>query len=253
MLRNRNFRLLWTASTIDSFGSWLLVMAVPLQAYRLTDSAMSTGLALAVQALPTMAIGPWAGLTVDRWPRKRIIVTANLASAGAVAMMVLATTADRVSLLYVGLLAESIAVCFLRPALGAVAPAVVGSEPDLASANALSAFANSAFRMLGPLLGTYLVATGWFQAVVLVDVASYLAAAAIITRVAIPATGPSPETARRITAELRAGLRHVVRTPLLRGLLTTSGIYWTANAALTALLIPFVADRLHASGKPWAG
>jgi predicted MFS family arabinose efflux permease len=49
--------------------------------------------------------------------------------------------------------------------------------------------------------------------------------------------------------ELHGGLRHIVHTPLLRGLLVTSWVYWTANAALTALLIPFVAIRLHSSGQ----
>ncbi|GAB4058250.1 MFS transporter [Catellatospora paridis] len=249
VLRNPSFRRLWAASTIDSFGSWLLVMAVPLQAFLLTGSAMSTGIALAVQALPAVAIGPWAGVVTDRWHRRRIIVIANLASAVGVALMTLATDADRLAFIYVGLLVESVAVCFLRPALAAVTPAVVGNEPDLASANALSAFVNSAFRMLGPLLGTYLVARGWFQAVVLVDVASYLAAAAIVMTITAIPVAPPRRTTRRITAELRAGMRHIVRTPLLRGLLTTSGIYWTANASLTALLIPFVADRLHASGQ----
>ena len=249
VLHNANFRRLWTASTIDSFGSWLLVMAVPLQAYVLTGSAMSTGLALAIEALPAVLVGPWAGVAIDRWHRKKVLVVANLASAAGVALMVLASTPDRLVFIYLGLLVESVAVCFLRPALAAVTPAVVGSESDLASANALSAFANSAFRMFGPLMGTFLVANGWFGAVVLVDVASYLAAAAMIMRVAISRTDPPVRVAARIVGELREGLRHIVRTPLLRGLLATSGVYWTANAALTALLIPFVAGRLHSSGQ----
>jgi predicted MFS family arabinose efflux permease len=249
VLRNANFRRLWTASTIDSFGSWLLVMAAPLQTFVLTASAMSTGLALAIQALPAVLVAPWAGVAVDRWHRKKVLVVANLTSAAAVALMMLAATPDRVAFIYLGLLMESVAVCFLRPALGAVTPAVVGSESDLASANALSAFTNSAFRMLGPLLGTFLVAVGWFQAVVLIDVASYLAAAAIITRVAITRTARPARITRPITGELREGLHHIARTPLLRGLLATSAVYWTANAALTALLIPFVANRLHSSGQ----
>lgn len=249
VLRNRNYRRLWTASTIDSFGSWLLVMAVPLQAYILTGSAMSTGLALAIQALPAVLVGPWAGVATDRWHRKKVLVVANVASAVGVAMMALATTPNRLAFIYLGLLVESLAVCFLRPTFVAVTPTVVGSESDLASANALAAFTNSAFRMLGPLLGTFLVAAGWFHAVVLVDVASYLAAAAMIMSVAISHTTRPRRIGPRITGELRAGLHHIVRTPLLRGLLATSWAYWTANAALTALLVPFVATRLHSSGQ----
>jgi predicted MFS family arabinose efflux permease len=249
VLRNANFRRLWAASTIGSCGSWLLVMAVPLQAFVLTGSAMSTGLALAVQALPAVLVGPWAGVAIDRWHRKKVLVVANVVSATGVALMMFASTPDRLAFIYLGLLVESVAVCFLHPALRAVTPAVVGIESSLASANALSAFTNSAFRMFGPLVGTFLVAAGLFQAVVLVDVASYLAAAAIIMSVAITRTAPPTPIAPRITGELSEGLRHIVCTPLLRGLLATSGLYWTANAALTALLIPFVAYRLHSSGQ----
>ena len=249
VLRNRDFRRLWIAATIDSFGSWLLVMAVPLQVFALTGSATSTGLALAAQALPTVLIAPWAGVAIDRWHRKKVLVAANFAAAAGVAPMMLATTSDHIAFVYLGLIVENVAICFLRPAVSAVTPAIVGRESGLDAANSLSAFTNSAFRMLGPLAGTFLVAGGWFKAVVLADAASYLVAAAIITSVAISRTGPPVRSTARILGELRGGLRHIAGTPLLRGLLATSWVYWTANAALTALLIPFVATRLHTSGQ----
>jgi MFS family permease len=250
VLRNRRFRLLWTASTIDSFGSWLLVLAVPLHVFALTGSAMSTGLALAVQAAPAVLVGPWAGLAIDRWHRKRILVVANVACAAAVGLMTMASTPRGLVFVYVGLAVENLGVCFLRPALGAVTPSIVGRGAELAAANSLSAFTTSAFRMLGPLVGTFLAAGGWFRAVVLLDVASYLVAGAIVGRVAIPRTARRARNPRvRNPGGLRHGLRHIARAPLLRGLLTTGCLYWTLNAALTALLIPFVALRLHSSGR----
>jgi len=250
VLRNRHFRRLWIASTIDSFGSWLLVMALPLHVFALTGSAMSTGLALAVQAAPAVLVGPWAGVVIDRWHRKRVLVVANIVSAAAVGLMMVATAPGGLVFIYLGLAVENVGVCFLRPALGAVTPSIVGRGADLVAANSLSALTNSAFRMLGPLAGTFLVAAGWFQAVVLVDVASYLAAAAIICRVAIPRiTQRAGAAVTRNPAGLRHGLRHITRTRLLRGLLITSWSYWTLNAALTTLLIPFVAVRLHSSGR----
>jgi MFS family permease len=249
VLRHREFRRLWVATTIDAFGSWLLVMAVPLQVFALTGSAMSTGLALAVQAVPAVMIGPWAGVAIDRWPRKNILVTANLASAAGVALMLLATAPGRAGYLFVGLFAESVASCFLRPALRAVTPSVVPDEHDLASANALAAFSGSALRMAGPLIGTFLVTRGWFEAVVLLDAASYAVAAAIITGITIKATGARPARTPHVRRELREGVREVLGAPLLRGLLSTSWVYWTGNAALTALLVPFTAVRLHGSGQ----
>jgi predicted MFS family arabinose efflux permease len=239
VLRHRQFRRLWVAGTIDSLGSWLLVMSVPLQVFRLTGSAMSSGLALAVQAVPAVVVGPWAGVAVDRWPRKRVLVAANLAAAAGVGMMLIATDQRHVTYIFLGLLVESVATCLLRPAVGAITPSLVSGERDLAAANSLSAFSNSALRMLGPLGGTYLVAHDRFAAVVLIDASTYVIAAAIVAGIAVTAGPPAPPG-----PQLRDGLRLVLTEPRLRGLLVSSWAYWTGNAALTALLVPFTTTRL---------
>ncbi|GIE06603.1 hypothetical protein Adu01nite_79530 [Paractinoplanes durhamensis] len=273
MWHHRGFRRLWAAATVDACGTWLLVMAVPVQVYAVTGSATSTGLALAVQALPAVLIGPWAGALTDRWPRRVVLVGANVAAALGVSILLVATSADRVGYVYLALAVENLAACFLRPALQAAIPAVVTDPADRASANALLATSHSALRICAPLAGTYLTAAGWFGAVVVVDVVSYLAAAAIIAGLPLPATtrpaggalgrpdnprpgagtldrpaGPHPG-GTRLVDELRQGWRLVVHSRILAGLLAGSWLYWTANAALTALLVPFVVHRLDSSGQ----
>jgi MFS family permease len=227
-VRDRNFLRLWAATTIDSFGTWLLLVAVPLQIFRLTGSATSTALALAVSAAPAVLIGPWAGRVIDRWNRKGVLVIANLAGAAGVALMLVGTP----GWIYAGLVVENVAVCFLRPALIAVLPSVVADASALAAANALTTFTSSLFRLIGPLLGTFLAARGWFPAVVVVDVASYLIAAALLATVRM-----RPRFVERDRPEF-----------LLRGLLIATFVFWTANGALTALLVPFAVTRLHSPG-----
>lgn len=249
LVNHRGFRRLWIAATVDAFGSWLLILAVPVHIYAVTGSATATSLALAIEAAPTLLVGPWAGVATDRLARRTVLVAANTAAAAGVALMLVATTSDRIGFIYVGLVLENLAVCFLRPALQAATPTLVPDESTLASANALLALSNSVWRVSGPLLGTYLAAVGWFQAVVLLDVASYLVAAALIRGLAIPATvRPAAVVTTRVGGDLRHGLRHIAQTCSLRGLLASSCLYWTANATLTALLVPFVTRRLHASG-----
>lgn len=249
LVHHRAFRRLWAAATIDACGTWLLVMAVPVHVYAVTGSATSTGLTLAIQALPAVMIGPWAGALTDRWPRRVVLVAANTIAALGVGILLVAADADRVGFVYLALVVENIAVCFLRPALQATIPAIVTDETGRASANALLAVSHSALRICAPLAGTYLTAIGWFAAVVVVDVVSYLSAAAIIARLPIPAVARQTGNATRLVDELRQGWRLVTRNRVLAGLLTSSCLYWTANAALTALLVPFVVHRLDASGQ----
>lgn len=240
LAHHRSFRCLWIAATVDSFGSWLLAIAVPVHVYALTGSPASTSLAVVIEALPAVLIGPWAGVVADRFSRRTVLVFANLASAVGVALML----APSIPFIYLGLLLENLAVTFLRPAFQAAVPTVVGDEKTLASANALLALSNSTWRICGPLLGTYLTAIGWFPAVVLVDMASYLIAALMIPRLRRTATGVA-----EAGHQLRHGLRHIARTPTLRGMLASNWLYWAANGGLTALLVPFVTDRLHTSGS----
>ncbi|MGC9667792.1 MFS transporter [Planosporangium sp. 12N6] len=251
VLRNRTFRLLWTGSTVSALGSWLLVVAAPYQVFRLTGSTPATGLALAVEAAPAMLVGPWAGVLVDRVDRRTTMIVADLFSAAGVALVLLGTTPSRLGFVYLGLLAENLAVVFFRPAAQAAVPAVV-SGGELVAANALTGFAGGAARLLGPPLGTVLLSAGGLGLVVGIDVASYLGSAAATAAVTLPRTrrpAAHPFAARDVVSQLRDGLRHLLTAPVLRGLLITGWAYLTANAALGALLVPFVVGRLARPGQ----
>ena len=236
--RHGAFRRLWLAATVDGFGSWLLVTAVPVEVFARTGSPISTGLALAVEAGPALLLGPWAGALVDRLPRVRVLIAADLVAAFGVALMLL----PGVGFLYLGVAAESLAVCFLAPGLQATVPLVAA---DLAAATTALAVSQSTWRVLGPLIGTAATAAGWFPVVVATDMLSYVAAGVIVAGLTVPPplTGHEPAP-----VGVRAGLMLVGRSPVLRALLAGSCLYWTANAGLTALLVPFVVGRLHAGG-----
>jgi MFS family permease len=309
LARNGAFRRLWLAATVDAFGSWLLVTAVPVEVFARTGSPTSTAVALAVEAGPALVLGPWAGALVDRLPRVRVLLAADLAAAAGVALMLV----PGVGFLYLGVAVESVAVCFLAPGLQATVPLVA---PDLAAANTALAVSQSTWRVLGPLTGAAVTAAGWFPVAVTADALSYLAAGVIVAGMAVPtpagrmAPGPpaaqgEPRPAGRATPTVAdgavqggrvtpvrgptattadrtahgeptpagaapagrlgpsggaaaepssagpavlAGLRLVGRDSVLRALLAGSCLYWTANAGLTALLVPFVVGRLHAGG-----
>jgi len=236
-------KTLWAATTASSLGSWLLVIAVPAQVFQLTGSPLATGVGLAVEAVPALLVGPWAGVAVDRHDRRRTMIVADLCAAAGVALLFLCTGRSRVPLVYLALLVENIAVTFHRPAARAATPALVGTGARLATTNWLTAFSSATVRLAGPPVGTLLLAFGGLPLVAGVDAASYLASALLLTRLpALPGGGSS-------TTGLRSGLRTLFSTPLLRAMLVSSWLFWTANAGLTALLVPFVVRRLHGAPR----
>src|SRR5512137_50970 len=78
VFKKRNFSLLWTGQLVSTMGSALTSLAASIYVYRLTGSAMSVGLMLMATAAPSLLVGLFAGVFVDRYDRKRIMVAADL-------------------------------------------------------------------------------------------------------------------------------------------------------------------------------
>ncbi|GIH79360.1 MFS transporter [Planobispora longispora] len=241
-LRVRDFRLLWTARLSATLAAGLLVVAVPAHVYAVTGSVLVTGFTLAVEYLPVLLLGPFAGVLADRWDRRRLMTGTDLARAAAVCLIVFARTPDTVGLIYLAVLAEGTAAVLFRPAAQAHTPAVVGTGSTLAAANAANAVASGVIGLGAAPLGAALFSAFGIGAVVTVAAVGYL-----VSAVTIASTRPHPRgrhSHRRPLDELRDGLRHLHRSAATRALMITGGLYLAANAALTALLVPFAATFL---------
>ncbi|SER85056.1 Transmembrane secretion effector [Actinokineospora terrae] len=74
----RDFRLLWCGRSVSLLGSWLLVVAVPAQVFAVTGSLVAAGFAPAVEFLPQVLLGPFAGVVADRWDRRWVMIAADV-------------------------------------------------------------------------------------------------------------------------------------------------------------------------------
>lgn len=233
-LRNPGFRYLLAGNLISSLGSWLLVVAVPYHVFQLTGSATATGLTVAAESVPALLAGPFAGVLVDRWDRRAVMIITDLVAAVALIGIPLADRPGRIGFLYGAVALENLALVFVRPAGRALLPAVVGTGPALADANSLIAVNNGVVRLAGPPLGALLLTWLGLPALVSCDLASYVVAAVAIGLIRTAAPG----TAR---PRLAGGFGFVHRR--LRGLLLVSFTFWAANSVFSALLIPFMTVR----------
>ncbi|MEO6090934.1 MAG: MFS transporter [Umezawaea sp.] len=250
-LRIRDFRLLWFARLVSLLGSWLLVIAVPAYVYELTGSLVATGLTLAAEFLPSVLFGAVAGVLVDRWDRRRVMIAADLARAAAVVLLLLARGPGDVWLVYLALVAESLGTVVFRPAAQAHLPVVVGTGRALSSANGLNAVTDGTVRLVGPPLGGLLLAWAGFDLLVWVDTGTYLLSAAAIALTARPAvpTERRPGGVGRLVAELREGLVFLRGERTAGALLLVNTLFLAANASLAALLVPFGVTVLGGSGQ----
>jgi MFS family permease len=248
-LRIRDFRLLWAGSLISSFGSWLLILAIPAHVFQVTGSLRDTGLTLAAQYLPGLVLGPVAGVVTDRRDRRRLMTAASLFRAAAVAAMLAGLPPGRYWVLYAALIAENAGGALYVPALRARTPGIVGTGTLLNSANSLNAVAGGAMQLIGGPLGAILLTLSGVRWLIGADALSYLACAAANVMTS-RTRGEPPDRTTSIRAAVRdlAAGAHVLRgDPAARSLLPVTVLFLAANASLSAVLIPFGDQRLGGS------
>lgn len=250
-LRVRDFRLLWGAGLVSSMGSWLLALAVPAHVFLVTRSLAAAGLTQAAEYLPLLVLGPVAGVAADRWDRRRVMITADVFRAGAVALMLLGVPAGRSWVLYGALAAESSGSVVFIPALRARTPEVVGTGSALSSANALTTVSSGVVRLVGGPLGGALLGLTGFRALVCADAASYL-----LSALALAATSRQPglRSAGRtasgaVRRDLAEGLRVVRDHPAARALFAVTTVFLAGNAMLGAVFVPFGVVRLGGAAQ----
>lgn len=164
LLRNPRFRNLFYAMLSSSLGDWIGVIAI----LSLTESILGTtraaGLAVSAvmmaRVVPTLLLGPVAGVFVDRWDRKRVMIVTDIGRG--VVMAAMAFSVDVVHLIIGTLLIEVMSTLF-GPAKDATLPNLVRAE-RLVQANTISLMSTYGTLPLGGAMFALLVAAaGWFS------------------------------------------------------------------------------------------
>ena len=246
VFRNRRFRLMWTSELVSTIGDSLVDIAAAILVYRITGSALAVGLVLVATAAPALLIGPFAGVFVDRFDRKRIMLACDLLR-GTVVVLIPLLISFGIAWLFVAVVVVSAIGTFFSPAHASVLPEIAGDD-ELAAAHtmlAISAFASTA---LGFAAGGLIASTAPIEWAFYLAAATFFASAAIMAGVVVPqwreAGTTTPATVLR---NLGAGIAFLWSRDVLRSYLVIA-----AGAALTAglhhsLLLPFAVEALGAS------
>jgi predicted MFS family arabinose efflux permease len=267
LLRQRNFGLLWAVGLISLIGDWVLVVGLPIEVYARTRSTLATmGMVLAA-LVPAITLGSIAGVFVDRWDRRRLMIIVNLLLALTL-LPLLAVDALGIWVAYAVLVAASCLAQLFEPAEAALLPNLLegeSTERELVTANALNGLNNQLARVIGPAIGGMAVALGGLAAVALVDAISFVVAASLLLAIRTDRGRAQPQPAARpieaaaasawtrLRREWREGLELVTRHPILRALLVFFVITRVGEGLVGTLFVPWATDVLHtdAAGYGW--
>jgi MFS family permease len=242
LLGRSDARRYLTGQTLSLLGNSSMWMACAIWVKTLTGSNGAAGLTFFFFLAPAIA-APLAGLVVDRVRRRPLLVVLNLAGALVLVPLLAVRDAGAVWIVYVVMLLYGAVDIVIAPAQSALLTRMLPGDL-LATANGALRTAQESLRILAPLAGAGLFAAFGGPAVVVLDMATFLAAAAFTSSLSIREIKPSRPDGH-VIGQITAGLAFIRRSPVLRPL--------TVAAVVLTLVIGFgesttwavISDGLH--------
>ncbi len=240
MLGRPAFRRVFLAHSISRAGDAFNAVALVVLVFRITDSAVGVAGTVAFEIAPVLLLGPSAGLLADRYPRRTVMLLADLLRAALAAVLALSHTS--VALTYAVAFGLSTGAVIFNPATSALLPETVDDD-DLVTANsALWTVAVLAQIAFAPLAGLLISLVGVGSAFGL-NALSFLASAALLRRLEVGRLPAARETPRR--RALSQGLAAVRGSPLLRRLAMVQVLAALSAGATGGLLVVLAAERFR--------
>jgi len=247
VFRKRDFTQLWFAQLISTIGTSLADLAAAILVFRLTDSALAVGLILMASAVPSLVFGLVAGVFVDRFDRKKILIWSDLLRAGLVASIPLGVGAFGIPWLYLIVLVNAGVGQFFDPAHESVIPEVADEE-ELAAADAFLSISSFGSTAVGFAAAGLLATTASLDLAFYVDALSFVVSAAFIVFVRIGKLDVHEDTSvRAVVDNLMTGVRALRDTPLLRSTFLVGIPVFFSFGLWNVLLLPFAIRALDAT------
>ncbi len=210
-----NYRLYVSGQAVSLTGTWMQMAAQSWLVLKLTGSATTLGLIVALQTLPVLLLGPYGGVIADRVNKRKAIIALQAMMGVQALVLGLLTVTDSVQVWEIGVLAFILGLnnAFENPARQSFMMELVGPE-HLRNAVSLNSTMVNVARVVGPAIGGLMIAavgTGWCF---LINSVSFIFVINSLMRMDRTALSPAAPV-ERAKGQLRAGLRYVRHEPRL--------------------------------------
>jgi MFS family permease len=240
LLGQRAYRRLWLARTVSQVGDVAQFTTLALLLVALTGSGLGVSGAVLAEIAPVLLLAPFAGSLVDRLPRVKVMVAADLVRvllAGALALW-----HDSAPVAYAVAFGLSAGQVFFSPAAQSLLPSVVADDELVAANSGIWTAAVTAQILVAPVAALLAVNVGFGPAFA-GNAASFALSAAILRGLKEPARA-QPVNVSSPFAHARAGLAALAALPLLKALAVGQFLAALSAGATSALLVVLAQDRL---------
>jgi MFS family permease len=242
LLRNNsNYRLLWLGSLVSQLGDWFNLIASASLVANLSGTGTAISYLFLARFLPLFLFSPLAGVLADRYERRTIMIVSDLLRAATVLAFLLIREPGQVWLLYVLTFLQFALSAIFTPARSAVLANVVRRD-ELVPANALDSLTWSTMLAFGALLGGIVAATLGIAEAFILDAATFLLSAWLISRIAGPIRAEQTTASQGGFFEFIDGLRYLRRHTFILGISLVKAGGALAWGAVNVLEITYATD-----------
>ena len=222
--KHRNYRLFFAGQVVSVSGTWMQNIAAAWLVLALTGSPVAVGILALCQFLPFTVFSLLAGVIVDRFDARRLVVATQAAAMALAVALAAVTFTGVVEAWHVFVLAalRGVTLVLDTPARQALTFEMVGPD-ELPNAVALNSSLFNAARVVGPALGGFIIATAGVAICFAVNAVSFLAVLAGLLAMDARELRPvaRPEEPPRLLAGTREALAYVAATPVAAVVLAT--------------------------------
>ena len=248
LFRRGDFRHLWLGQVVSAFGDNVTNLTLLILINALTGSTAALATMTILLAIPQVTVGLVAGVFVDRWDRKRVLLASDLIRGLLVLGFIAVGSTERLWLLYLLAFLQACVGTFFNPARSALMPTLVPAD-ELLAANSAMQTGSLVAQVLGAgAAGLVVGAFAVYWPAFALDALTFFVSFALILLVRSAASQPesdAPASVWAIGRQLGVGLGLLVRTRVLLGIVVVTAVMMLGLGTVNVLFVPLLANDLQ--------
>lgn len=256
---NRNYRYTWMGQVVSEVGDHFNTIAVFSLILAQTNSGLAVAGVMLSRAIPMLLAGPLAGVSLDRFNRRQLMIGSDLVRALFAALFIFGVAPGRGWIIYLLSALMMAASPFFTSGRASILPAIATKE-ELHTANSMTQTTQWTTTAVGAFLGGFSATTLGYEIAFVINAVSFLFSAICIARLRVPEGAFVAKRSSNLNEtkvvkpwhDYKEGLSYMRSIPLLAGLGLVS-VGWASGGGAAQILFPLFGERVFHRGAMGTG
>ncbi|MDD5773830.1 MAG: MFS transporter [bacterium] len=249
--RYRNYSLFFGGQSVSLVGTWMQQIAMGWLVYRLTGSVFILGMVGFLSQIPVFFFAPFAGIFVDRWDRRKLLIITQILSTIQAAVLFILVLLNMIAVWHVIVLGIFLGLInvFDMPGRQVFVVDIIEKKEDLVNAIAINSAMVNIARLLGPSLAGLVLAWKGEGFCFLLNALSYLAVIISLFMIKTDSYLENKNKKFKLWDEFKEGFIHAFELPVVRSMILLLALTSLMGMAYQTLMPVFVKDILKSDAR----